>query len=84
MVCVSFDLMMKEEGDRKVNGFGRDSPNVFPALSDPSGRLSFDVTNPIGFIKEIIGPVLFGKCVRALCCLACTSILVAGGYMIFT
>jgi hypothetical protein len=33
--------MIKSIADLKKNGFGRDAPNVYPILEEPTGRLTF-------------------------------------------
>lgn len=52
---VSFELLPLKEAELKPNGLGRDAPNVFPPLSEPTGRLSFDITNPLQFFKDVMG-----------------------------
>lgn len=38
---VSFELLPEKEFEKKVNGFGRDSPNIYPVLPEPVGRFKF-------------------------------------------
>jgi hypothetical protein len=40
-VLVSVELLPKEDAEKQLNGQGRDSPNNFPALPEPTGRFSF-------------------------------------------
>ena len=44
---------------------GRDAPNVWPNLPEPTGRLSFDIANPLEFVKDMVGPNLYNKFVRS-------------------
>lgn len=73
-----------EEAKKKENGFGRNSPNIEPYLDEPTGRLKFDVMNPAAFIKDMIGPDLYAKCWKTFCCLLCTGICVAVGWILVT
>jgi hypothetical protein len=38
---MSIEVVPKEEADKVKNGLGRDAPNVFPSLPEPTGRFSF-------------------------------------------
>lgn len=58
MLC-SFELLPLTESEKKPNGYGRDPPNVFPPLNEPTGRLSFDITNPLAFVKDIMGNFIY-------------------------
>lgn len=76
-VCLSFEMLPIVSAEAKQNSNGRDAPNNFPVLPEPVGRLSFDIMNPLQFIKDIIGPDLYRKCCTilfSLCfCLICGS-----------
>ncbi len=63
-VKLSFELMPVSDAERLKNGIGRDSPNQNPNLPEPTGRLSFDIANPLEFVKDVIGPNLYNKYVR--------------------
>ena len=54
--------MPVKSAEEKLNGLGRDSPNNFPPLDDPPGRMKFDILHPLDFLKTIIGPDLYKKC----------------------
>jgi hypothetical protein len=38
---VSIEILPKEEAEKLKNAGGRDAPNAFPSLPEPSGRFSF-------------------------------------------
>jgi hypothetical protein len=46
-VCASFELVPIEEAKTKENGLGRNAPNIHPYLEEPTGRLKFDLMNPL-------------------------------------
>jgi hypothetical protein len=58
---MSFELVPLEVVVTRPCGLGRDAPNNFPPLSDPVGRMSFDIANPMAFIKDLMGPDLFNQ-----------------------
>lgn len=60
---------------------GRDPPNNFPPLPEPVGRLSFDITNPLGFIKDIIGPDLYNKMCRTMWGVVCIVFFCSFGWI---
>lgn len=62
-VLLSFEVLPVEECEEYKNSMGREAPNFFPILSEPEGRLTFDIAHPLDFIKQIIGPDLY----RQLC-----------------
>jgi hypothetical protein len=66
------------------NGLGRDAPNNFPPLPEPTGRLSFDLANPLQFIKDIMGPDLYSKLCRTIAGCACFAFLIFFGWFFFT
>lgn len=69
-----------EDIEKIKNGFGRDSPNQWPTLSEPVGRLKFDIANPLNFIKDIIGPDLYSKCVKWSCFILIFVFLITFGW----
>eukprot|EP01016_Furgasonia_blochmanni_P049256 TRINITY_DN7455_c0_g1_i2.p1 TRINITY_DN7455_c0_g1~~TRINITY_DN7455_c0_g1_i2.p1 ORF type:complete len:1220 (-),score=269.58 TRINITY_DN7455_c0_g1_i2:385-4044(-) len=82
-VLLSFELMPIAEAEKQANGNGRDAPNIYPVLPEPTGRLSFDIMNPCQFVKDIIGPDLYRKIWMSLCCVACTILCLYLGIVIF-
>lgn len=56
-----------EESKKVENGMGRDPPNQFPILNEPTGRLKFDMMHPLDFIKDILGPDLYSKLGKIIC-----------------
>lgn len=46
-VKISVQALPLEEAKKKENGLGRDPPNNFPPLPEPTGRMKFDITNPL-------------------------------------
>ena len=38
---MSFELVPEKDSEKRKNGFGRESPNLFPTLPDPVGRFKF-------------------------------------------
>ena len=55
-VQMSFELVPKEMAEKELeNGYGRSEPNVYPTLPEPEGRLSFDLFDPLSFVKQILG-----------------------------
>ena len=62
---------MVPEGEAKktVNGLGRDIPNNFPVLEPPKGRFKFNLLDPCGMLKEIVGPEIFYKMIGSICCI---------------
>lgn len=38
---LSFELMPSQDAEKKVNGYGRDGPNLYPVLLEPVGRFKF-------------------------------------------
>jgi hypothetical protein len=81
---LSFELVPVEEATKKDCGMGRDAPNNYPVLPEPTGRLSFDIMNPLKFIKDIIGPDLYRKCWIVICTLILTAFCVYFGMMFFS
>jgi hypothetical protein len=73
-----------EEAVKKNNGLGRDSPNAFPPLAEPVGRLSFDLANPLAFIKDLMGPDLYSKLCHTLIGCACFAFFCTFGWIFFT
>lgn len=57
---------------------------LYPTVSEPTGRMSFNVLDPLGFIKDIIGPDLYNKCFTTICSILCIAILFVVGYSIVT
>lgn len=55
-VLLSFKILTKEETESKETGYGRATPNVFPTLPEPVGRFNFNLFDPFGMLKMIIGP----------------------------
>ena len=83
-ICVSFQALPKIESEKLANAVGRAAPNFHPTLPDPVGRFSFNLMNPCGTIKAIIGPTL---CCRILCCcffVIFMIVLVFVGYYVLT
>jgi len=72
---VSFELVPLEEAGKRVNGLGREAPNNFPVLDPPKGRFKFNLLDPLGMLKMIVGPEMTNKCLW--CC--CVIILIAIG-----
>lgn len=83
-VLVSIELLPKEDAEKQANAMGRDAPNNFPALPEPTGRFSFDILSPLKTLKELVGE----KAYRRICCcfftLICCIIIIAVGYFIGT
>ncbi len=57
---------------------------MHPILSEPVGRLSFDITNPLKFIRDIIGPDLYNKCCRIFLIIILVVFILSIGYFILT
>lgn len=55
-VEVSIEVLPQEEADKLKNGQGRDAPNMFPVLPEPTGRFAFDFFSPWKMLKELLGP----------------------------
>ncbi|CAI2384461.1 unnamed protein product [Moneuplotes crassus] len=72
---VSVEIMPQEEADDKQNGFGRESPNMFPHLPKPTGRFQFDLFSPWKMLKELLGPALARKVAAVCCCIICCLVL---------
>lgn len=81
-VQMSFELMPKEESTKKVNALGREAPNNYPILPDPTGRFKFDLFNPLGMLKEILGPDLYRKVCIGICCIIIIPIIVFMGWQL--
>mmetsp|Transcript_31029 Transcript_31029/g.28219 ORF Transcript_31029/g.28219 Transcript_31029/m.28219 type:complete len:172 (+) Transcript_31029:3825-4340(+) len=83
-VSMTIELLTEEEAKKNENAQGRDAPNNFPALPDPPGRLSFDITSPLKMLKELMGPKLYRKMCFWIWCVMCCIIIIAVGYYIGT
>lgn len=83
-VCCSFELVPTEEALKNPNGLGRDAPNNFPPLPEPTGRMSFDIANPLQFVKDIMGPDLYNKLCKTLAGCACFGFFVCFGWIFIT
>lgn len=59
---ISVEVLPKERADTLKNGYGRESPNMYPVLPEPTGRFNFDLFNPCKMMREIMGPRLANKC----------------------
>ena len=46
--------------------------------------MKFDLLNPLQFIKDIVGPDLYGKCVKTILCILLTAFFIFFGYFIVT
>jgi hypothetical protein len=53
----------KEAEENYKNSRGREAPNLYPTLPDPTGRFQFNILSPLSMIKQIIGP----DCYRTIC-----------------
>ncbi len=62
------------------NGMGRDGPNQFPILPEPTGRFAFDLFSPWKMLKELLGPSLARK---LCCCVYCALFCVLFAYWLF-
>jgi hypothetical protein len=60
---ISAEVMPKEVADKFANGFGRDPPNMYPVLPEPTGRFKFDLFSPWKMLKELLGEKLARKVV---------------------
>jgi hypothetical protein len=63
-VKLSFCAVTAKEAEAQYkNSNGREAPNLFPTLPDPTGRFQFDIFSPLSMIKQIIGPDVY----RSIC-----------------
>jgi hypothetical protein len=49
---VSVEVMPLKTAEKLSNGFGRDSPNQYPFLPEPTGRFQFDLFSPWKMLKD--------------------------------
>ncbi|KAL4431869.1 hypothetical protein ABPG74_012681 [Tetrahymena malaccensis] len=83
-VCLSVEIMPVNVSEEKKNGLGRDSPNNFPPLDDPPGRMKFDILHPLEFIKTIVGPDLYKKCCGVFIFVFCFVICFGLGWVLIS
>ncbi|EGR29640.1 hypothetical protein IMG5_151880 [Ichthyophthirius multifiliis] len=83
-VCLSIELIPVKAAEEKKNGLGRDAPNNFPPLPEPSGRLKFDIFHPFQFLKDIIGPNLYKKFCGIIIFVLCFGICSIVGWMLIS
>lgn len=80
---MSFELVPIEVAEKEVNGIGRDAPNAYPVLPEPTGRLSFDFRHPLEFIKQLIGPNLYNTIAKWICIIIFLGLLIYFGAFFF-
>lgn len=68
-VNMSFEIVPEDLLEGFANAEGRADPNFFPSLPDPSGRFTFNLFDPLGMLKEILGPSLYYKLWGVFWCL---------------
>ena len=67
-----------------VVGEGRNEPNQSPFLPPPTGRLEFQLMNPLKFISDLVGPDFKMKILRYLVIIGCSALCVMCLPMIFS
>ena len=78
---VSVEVLPIEEADKLKNAFGREAPNMYPVLPEPTGRFKFDLFSPWKMLKELLGPSLARKAVCVCCCIVCILLILLFGYI---
>lgn len=81
-VCLSFEVVPDSLLDKLENSEGRSSPNFYPTLPDPVGRLSFDLFSPLKLIKELLGPALYRKICLCYSCIVYSIVFFFVGYFL--
>lgn len=76
--------MPKKLAEERKNGFGRDSPNSFPALDEPPGRMKFDLLHPLEFLKTLIGPDLYRKFCGTIIFVICFIVCLGVGWILLS
>ena len=81
-VLMSFKVMPKEDAEKKENGQGRNAPNNFPVQPDPVGRFNFNLFDPIGMFKMLVGPDNCNNIYICFCTMFALSIAAGVGYLL--
>jgi hypothetical protein len=70
-------LIPAAQARARPQGLGRAEPNSDPFLPDPKGRIdaTMALTDPLGFLKVIVGPTAWNNMVRAGKAFGCLVIL---------
>merc|ERR1711924_226740 len=82
-VWLSFEILPQKAALAKPAGFGRSAPNN-PTLPPPTGRINWlKMFNPLYFLKTLVGPEKYRKCLCCCCIVLIVALLcVAGPYII--
>eukprot|EP00825_Cyclidium_porcatum_P019448 TRINITY_DN2206_c0_g1_i4.p2 TRINITY_DN2206_c0_g1~~TRINITY_DN2206_c0_g1_i4.p2 ORF type:complete len:243 (-),score=34.44 TRINITY_DN2206_c0_g1_i4:210-938(-) len=80
-IRLSFELMPIADAKKFDNGNGRDAPNQYPILPEPTGRMKFDLIHPLNFLKDIIGPDLYRKIQTIFCIILCLAFIFIIGWV---
>jgi hypothetical protein len=83
-VRASFQVLPKEESEKFANAPGRSTPNFYPTLPRPVGRFNFNLMNPCGTFRTIIGPDICYRIVCFCCLIILLIVLVSVGYSVLT
>lgn len=69
-VLVTIEVLPKEAADARPNGKGRSSPNDFPYLPPPVGRIKWgSLFNPLYLIRTLCGPAVLYALLGCFCLL---------------
>ena len=80
-IQVSVEVLPLDKSETFKNGFGRESPNMYPVLPEPTGRFKFDIFSPWKMMKEIFGPRLARQVACCFWCICCWLIIFVFFYL---
>ena len=80
MLCISMQVVPREEAGRMNLGFGRNEPNNSPFLPPPSGRMKLSL-NPFSVFKQLLGPAICNKILCLCFCVIFIMLMVFAGPM---
>ena len=71
---IQMELLPKQLAEERPVGKGREEPNQFPSLPEPTGRVEFSL-NPIAMLSTLVGPAFATKLLFCLLVVGCCVLL---------